>query len=254
MLTMRLPSALTLLSITGVVLSSLSYSQDPPQETRQAVISVSVATIEGTGQGWRELGAEDFTNVNCKENTWKWDGNNVTCDGDPVGVIRTKKQHKNFELVCEWKHLRYAGNSGIFAWVDQKSIDELVAGKGRLPSGIEVQILDLGFATNWEKKKGKPADWFTCHGDIFPTGSSKMTPFLPAAPNGKRSFPTKNLTKGLGEWNHYYIRAINGEIRLWVNGEEVSGGTACSPANGFICLESEGAPIEFRNLRLRELP
>ena len=37
------------------------------------------------------------------------------------------------------------------------------------------------------------------------------------------SFPRKNLTKGMGEWNHYYIRAINGEIRLWVNGEEVSG-------------------------------
>ena len=33
----------------------------------------------------------------------------------------------------------------------------------------------------------------------------------------------------MGEWNHYYVRAINGEIRLWVNGEEVSGGTGCEP-------------------------
>jgi hypothetical protein len=51
-----------------------------------------------------------------------------------------------------------------------------------------------------------------------------------------------------------YIRAINGEVRLWVNGEEVSGGTACDPADGFICLESEGSPIHFRRLRIRELP
>ena len=73
-------------------------------------------------------------------------------------------------------------------------------------------------------------------------------------PNSKRSFPTKRLTNPVGEWNHYYIRAINGEVRLWVNGEEVSGGTDCQPATGYLCLESEGAPIEFRNLRIRELP
>src|SRR5256714_12887451 len=62
-------------------------------------------------------------------------------------------------------------------------------------------------------------------GDVFPTGSTTMEPFPPTSPDGKRSFPRKNLSKGVGEWNHYYIRAINGEIRLSVNGEEVSGGT-----------------------------
>jgi hypothetical protein len=80
-----------------------------------------------------------------------------------------------------------------------------------------------------------------------------MKPFPPVAPDGQRSFPTKELSRGFGEWNHYYIRCINGEARLWVNGEEVSGGTDCQPATGFICLESEGSPIQFRNLRIREL-
>ena len=70
----------------------------------------------------------------------------------------------------------------------------------------------------------------------------------------RRSFPTERLTRPAGEWNHYYVRAINGEVRLWVNGSEVNGATACSPATGYLALESEGAPIEFRNLRLRELP
>lgn len=54
--------------------------------------------------------------------------------------------------------------------------------------------------------------------------------------------------------NHDYIRAINGEVRLWVNGEEVSGGTAIEPKKGFVCLESEGSPIQFRKLRMRDLP
>ncbi|MGZ8940223.1 MAG: 3-keto-disaccharide hydrolase, partial [Limisphaerales bacterium] len=71
---------------------------------------------------------------------------------------------------------------------------------------------------------------------------------------GSRSFPRKNLSKGVGEWNHYYVRAINGEVRLWVNGEEVSGGKNARPATGYLCLESEGSPIEFRNLRIREVP
>ena len=48
--------------------------------------------------------------------------------------------------------------------------------------------------------------------------------------------------------------SVDGEVRLWVNGVEVSGGTDCQPAIGYLCLESEGAPIEFRNLRIRELP
>ena len=81
-----------------------------------------------------------------------------------------------------------------------------------------------------------------------------MVPFPPAAAKGGRSFPRKNLSKGIGQWNHYYARAINGEIRLWVNGEEVSGGNGIEPRSGYLCLESEGSPIDFRNIRIRELP
>ena len=115
-------------------------------------------------------------------------------------------------------------------------------------------MLDLGYAELYEKRRKKKPDWFTSHGDVFPTGPAKFTPFPPVAPNGKRSFPSKNLTLGTNQWNHYYVRAINGEVRLWVNGEEVSGGTGASPAKGFLCLESEGAPVEFKNIRIRLLP
>ena len=64
----------------------------------------------------------------------------------------------------------------------------------------------------------------------------------------------RSCRKGVGEWNHYYVRGINGEIRLWVNGEEVSGGANCEPHSGYLCLESEGSPVEFKNIRIRELP
>jgi hypothetical protein len=160
---------------------------------------------------------------------------------------------KNFELVVEWQHLKSGGNSGVFIWVPDESLAKL-NDSARLPSGIEVQVLDHGYAEQYEKKQGKKSDWFTTNGDVFSVGTSTMKPFAPVAPDGRRSFPRKNLSKGVGQWNHYYIRAVNGEVRLWVNGEEVSGGTACNPAEGNLCLESEGSPVEFRNLRIRELP
>jgi len=210
------------------------------------------AFVDGTGPGWIWLGEADFVNVNCHADTWTWTNGEAHCTGQPVGVIRSKKLYTNFELVAQWRHLRSAGNSGIFIWVPETSLADLEP--GQLPHGIEVQVLDHGYADQYEKRTGKKPDWFTTHGDVFPVGNSSMKPFPPAAPDGKRSFPSKNLSRGVGQWNHYYVRAINGEVRLWVNGEEVSGGTDCRPASGYLCLESEGSPVEFRALRLRELP
>ncbi len=227
-------------------------SQDKPSNS--IAKPVEHALINGQGEGWRDLGKDDFVNVNCKPDTFTWRDGVAYCTGKPVGVIRSKTQYDNFELTLQWRHMRNAGNSGVFVWGIPDSIKQLEAGKGRLPGGIEVQVLDLGYKTQYERGGKRKADWFTCHGDVFPVGAAKMKPFPPVAPNKTRSFPTKNLTLGIGKWNHYYIRAINGEVRLWVNGEEVSGGTNCQPARGFLCLESEGSPVQFRNLRIRVLP
>ena len=220
----------------------------------QEFTSLPKAFINGTGPGWHALTGEHFTDVNCGTNTWSWTNGVLRCTGQPVGVIRTTVLHTNFEMVAQWRHLQAGGNSGIIAWVPPESVQALEAGKGRLPTGIEVQVLDHGYTEQYEQQSKKKADWFTTNGDVFPIGSAKLKPFPPVSPNGQRSFPSKNLSKGFGEWNHYYIRAIHGEIRLWVNGEEVSGGSDARPASGYLCLESEGAPIEFRELRLRELP
>ncbi|MCA8996084.1 MAG: DUF1080 domain-containing protein [Planctomycetaceae bacterium] len=211
------------------------------------------AFVDGTGPGWVELTLEDFEQVNCDPDTWRMKDGIIVCTGQPVGVTRSTKKYKNLELVVEWRHLKSGGNSGVFLWASEEALTGLERGK-LPPGGIEIQVLDHGYAEQFEQRTGKKPDWFTTNGDVFPVGSSKMKPFPPISPNGSRSFPSKNLSRGIGEWNHYYVRAINGEVRLWVNGEEVSGGNECQPAEGYLCLESEGAPIEFRNLKIRELP
>jgi hypothetical protein len=229
-----------LISVISMVVASTASAQAP-------------RLIDDTAPGFRDLTAADFTKVNSADDTWTWKNGVLHCTGMPVSVMRTTKEYKNFEMVVEWMHEKPAGNSGVFVWTTPASVEKLTAaGKPGLPQGIEVQILDLGYETQ-VKAAGKATNWFTCHGDVFPVGV-KMKPFAPISPDGSRSFPRKNVSKGHGEWNHYYIRAINGEVRLWVNGEEVSGGNGCDPASGFLCLESEGSPIQFRKLRIRELP
>lgn len=224
---------------------SLRSADDPPAAPR--------AFIDGQGPGWTPLTGEDFVMVNGNPDTWTWKGNAVKCTGNPVGVTRTKKMFTNFELVTRWRHLKPGGNSGVFVWASDESIKGLKP--GALPGGgIEVQVLDNAYTEQFEKSSGKKADWFTTHGDVFPVGSSKMSPFAPKSPDGSRSFPRKNLSHPVNEWNHYYLRCINGEVRLWVNGEEVSGGKDCNPSKGYLCLESEGSPVEFEGLKIRELP
>ena len=249
----------TSLSVCSVVLMLVSgfllADDEKPNDAAKAKAKTASrkAFVNGEGPGWKPLSLADFENVNCDKNTWQEKDGTIYCTGKPVGVTRSKKTYENFELVAEWRHMKPAGNSGIFLWAPDASFTGLKP--GQLPrGGIEVQVLDLEYETRYEKKNGKKSDWFTSHGDVFPVGTSKMKPFAPVSKNGRRSFPSKRLTLGVEKWNHYYVRAINGEVRLWVNGEEVSGGSNCQPAAGFMALESEGSPVEFRNLRIRELP
>ncbi|MCC6782298.1 MAG: DUF1080 domain-containing protein [Planctomycetes bacterium] len=252
-----IPRCLSLLLPSALLLLTTSAPRPHDGELRKAWIS---------GEGWTELTLADFVPVNGEPDTWTERDGVIACSGRPLGGARSKQRYRNFEMVLEWKHSVRGGNSGLFVWCPDSAFVDLPP--GQLPrSGIEVQVLDLGYEESWLESKGKRSDWFTSHGDVFPVGQSAMQAMTPqieyevggerfsvGSPTSSRSFPTQRLTRPIGEWNHYYVRAINGEIRLWVNGEEVNGGRDCRPAEGYLALEAEGAPVEFRRLRIRELP
>jgi len=182
-----------------------------------------------------------WVNVNCAPETWSVKEGMIHCTGLPTGALRTIRQYENFTLELEWRHLRSGGNSGVFIWGSP------IAAPG-VPflRAIEVQVLDHGFNV-----PGKN-EWYTTHGDVFPIHGSTMKPF--GRHHGMRSFPSEERSKGTPEWNHYRIVCSNGVIRLHVNGKEVSGGEDCNYRKGYLGLESEGGPIDFRNLRIKELP
>ena len=71
---------------------------------------------------------------------------------------------------------------------------------------------------------------------------------------GERAFPTEHRAKPSPEWNHFRITGNDGSISLEVNGKLVTQGIEASPRKGYICLESEGGVVHYRNIRIQELP
>lgn len=186
-----------------------------------------------------------WLNVNTHNDTWSARKNELVCSGHPIGVARSEKQYENFILYVEWKHMEPGGNSGVFVWSNADPGE-----KNRLPNGVEVQMLELDWV-NLNKRDGVTPPIAYVHGELFGVGGVTT---IPDNPRGTRSKSIENRAKGRGEWNTYVATCVDGVIKLSVNGKFVNGISKSSQKKGYICLESEGAEIHFRNLKIIELP
>lgn len=186
-----------------------------------------------------------WVNVNTAPDTWSVKDGMLVCSGHPIGVMRTDREYENFILHVEWMHLEPGGNSGVFAWSSAEPDPET-----RLPNGVEIQMLEL----DWPKlhiRDGKVPPIAYVHGELFGVGGVKT---VPDNPRGERSMSFENRCKGRGEWNTYDVVAVDGTIKLSVNGKFVNGISKSTRRKGYLCMESEGAKIHFRNIRILELP
>jgi hypothetical protein len=182
--------------------------------------------------------------VNTEDSTWNVKGKELICAGHPIGVIRSEKKYENFILHIEWKHMEAGGNSGTFVW------SNAVPGNNRLPDGVEVQMLELDWV-NLNMRNGEKPPIAYVHGELFGVGGVKI---VPDNPRGERSKSIENRCLGKGEWNVYEVVCVDGTVKLSVNGKFVNGISQSSQKSGYICLESEGAEIHFRNIKIIELP
>jgi hypothetical protein len=213
--------------------------------------SIAVALLSGGGFGatireqadssWQALfngrDLSGWVNINCAPDTFTVREGMIHSTGAPICELRTERMYENFVVELEYKHLEAGGNAGLFVWADA------LPAKGQpFLRAIEVQILD-----------GHETENYTSHGDVFAIHGATMTPNRPHPEGWARSLPSERRARPAGEWNHYRVTARDGRVTLAVNGKEVSGGHQISPRRGYIALESEGAPVVFRNLRLQEL-
>lgn len=183
--------------------------------------------------------------VNTAPDTWSVRDGMLICSGHPIGVMRSEKEYENFLLHIEWRHMEPGGNSGVFAWSNAVPRES-----NRLPNGVEIQMLEL----DWPKlhvRDGVTPPIAYVHGELF--GVDDVTT-IPDFRRGERSKSRENRALGRGNWNVYDVVAVDGTIKLSVNGKFVNGIRKASKAKGYLCLESEGAEIHFRNIRIMELP
>jgi hypothetical protein len=233
-----LPGQIFLVLFIFVSLSG--WSQKPSIEFGKSVVLKDITPI--TQEKNIPL---KWINVNTADDTWSKQKKILVCSGEPIGVMRSEKQYENFILHIEWMHIEPGGNSGVFVWSDANPAE-----KSRLPNGVEVQMLELDWINLHIKDGVTPPDAYV-HGELFGVGGVTTTP---DNPRGTRSKSVENRCKGRGNWNTYDVICVDGVIKLSVNGKFVNGISQSTQKKGYICLESEGAEIHFRNIKIVELP
>ena len=134
----------------------------------------------------------------------------------------------------------------VFAW-SEGTVPE---GR-RLPKGMEIQMLELDWVNQHKLKDGSLPPIAYVHGELFGANGLITTP---DNPRGTRSKSIENRCKGKGQWNVYDVVCVDGVVKLSVNGKFVNGVRNASIKKGYLCLESEGAEIQFRNIQIMELP
>ena len=191
-----------------------------------------VALFDGkTLDGW------SLTSKNANERGYIVQDGAIVCPLDGGGNLLTEKEFSNFVLRLEFK-MEPGGNNGI-------GIRAPVAGDIAY-SGMEIQVLDH----DHEKYKGriKPAQY---HGSVYDVIPAKTGALKPA-----------------GQWNSQEIVADGSRIKVTLNGKVILNADLASVTDPAVLKKHPGLQrksgrvgflghkslVEFRNIRIRELP
>ena len=95
-------------------------------------------------------------------------------------------------------------------------------------------------------------------GDFVLLGGSDIAEFRLQPGETRPAFPVvkkkqESSEKSAGEWNEMDITCRDGNIEVVVNGVLQNQGSQSLHKKGYIGLQSEGGPLEFRNVRLKRL-
>lgn len=180
-------------------------------------------------EGWVRYIPDPAVDVN---DIWRVRGDAIYCEGVPNGYIRTEKKYSNYHLHLEWRWPEEPTNSGVL--LHARGPDQV------WPVCIECQLM-----------AGKAGDFVLIGGPgITVDGIDRQNVEKQFVVADKKA-PTSE--KPAGQWNTYDIHCKGGDIRCYVNGVLQNEGTDATVKSGWICLQSEGSPIEFRNIYIEPL-
>jgi len=203
---------------------------------------MSLATLTGCAQKKMLWNGKDFTGwklrlPGCDEepaSVWSVKEGVIHCNGVPNGYLRTTEEYSNYKLHLEWRWVEgdyRKRNSGVLVHV---------LGPDKIwPKCIEAQ-LHSGDA-----------------GDFWLIGGTAITVEGKRTESSRRPMRVKKMKqsseKPIGQWNEYDIFCKADAIRCYVNDVLQNAGTDASVTSGNIALQSEGAPIQFRNIYIEPL-
>jgi hypothetical protein len=189
--------------------------------------------------GWTIEGARTFKDGEKTKDVWVVKDGLLSCvaNRSSYGFLRYSKQSfADFRLSLEYRFappdMGRRGNSGI--GIRTVAFDPKKSDKTR-PSAAayEVQLLD-----DSDRKPNKHS-----------TGSLY-----------NQVAPTEQAAKPAPQWNTIEIEAIGPRIRITLNGKKIldfdqttTKATRNKPLKGYLCLQNHGTPVDFRNVRIREI-
>ncbi len=155
------------------------------------------------------------------DSVWSIEDGVINCTGVPNGYIRTKNDYANYKLTVEWRWTSEPGNSGVLLHM---SLPDKV-----WPRSIEAQLKTQNAGDIWLFEDSEVAEHVN--------KESKLV--------AKQNEVSENPA---GEWNKYEIFCKDDNITMYVNGVLQNKATKASEYFGKICFQSEGRPIQFRNI------
>ncbi|MCP4313589.1 MAG: DUF1080 domain-containing protein [Bacteroidetes bacterium] len=165
---------------------------------------------------------------------WVEDGI-INTAGKPDGYIRTKETYNNFKLHVEWRWTEEPTNSGVLIHVTGEDMIWPLAIECQLKTGNAGDVVLIGEGSGITVKDSSY---------LIGPGESRYK-VLPKFEEVSE--------KPVGEWNSYDITSLDGKLEAFVNGVLQHTGTAMTLTEGNILLQSEGSPMQFRNIYLEEL-
>lgn len=188
--------------------------------------------------------------------TWSVADGVIKCTGKPTGYIRTEKSYKNYRLTVDWRWTGPEPAPGADGKPRLRNSGVLVhtAPSGAVwPKSFEAQLMQTNAGDIYAIEGTESAELLAAREKAVAAAGSDADAVKRA--QGLRRVPRHkdSSEKPTGEWNTYEITCAGDTLTLRVNGVEQNQATKLSVSEGHICLQSEGAAIEFRNVRLEPL-
>lgn len=201
----------------------------------RSALLVFCCTLVWAGDGFvslmpeREIGEHWTAEGKAPAEAWTPRDGVIACTGQPYGFLRSKKIYRNFVFRAEWRFQKgWEPKPGGEEWPNAGFFIHAGPINNGWPVSLEVQ------------------GYFGEAGSLFGVRGGKIT--------GAKRGPFVKDRPPFGEWDRYEITSRDGKVSVVLNGVLVNEGSEASPRQGNICLQSEGWPVFYRNLAIKELP